>query len=94
MTGDLDTLSKGWKHPCPVSQGLIYRLLSRARRRSVIQILNFHEDKIKHIKEALKEGECMRRDCPFVYEHPLEKLHGSKFFGNNVRASSYFLFSF
>ena len=35
ITGDYDTLTKGGKHPCPVSQGLIYRLLSRARRRSV-----------------------------------------------------------
>ena len=47
--------------------------------RDFIEILNFNEDKIKHIKEALKEMEHMRRDYPFVYEHPLEKLHVSKF---------------
>ena len=73
-------MTKGGKHPFPVSQGLIYRLLSRARKRSVIQILNFHKDKIKHIKEALKEVECMRRDCHFVYEHALEKLHDGQIF--------------
>ena len=79
MTGALATTTKGGKHSCPISQSLFYTLLSRARRRDFIEILNFNEDKIKHNKEALKEMEHMRRDYPFVYEHPLEKLHVSKF---------------
>ena len=73
MTGDLDTTTKGGKHPCSISRGLVYTLLSRARRQDLIQILNFHEDEINHNKEALKEMERMRRDYPFAYEHPLEK---------------------
>ena len=78
MTGDLDITIKGGKHLCPISRDLVYTLLSRARRQDLIEILIFHEDKIKHNKEALKEMERMRRDCPFVYEHPLEKLHSNK----------------
>ena len=85
MIGDLDTTTKGGKHPCPIMRGLVYTLLSRARRRGLIQILNFHEDKIKHNKDALKEMERMRRDSPFVYEHPLQKLHGNKICLNNIR---------
>ena len=27
----------------------------------------------------------MKGDCPFVYEHPLEKLHGSKICLNSIR---------
>ena len=54
MTGDLDTTPKRGNHPCPVSRGLFYTLFSRARRRDLIQILNFHENKTKQNKEALK----------------------------------------
>ena len=85
MTGALATTTKGGKHSCPISRSLVYTLLSRARRRDFIEILNFNEDKIKHNKEALKEMEHMRRDYPFVYEHPLEKLHVSKICLNNIR---------
>ena len=38
--------------------------------------------------------ECMRRDCPFVYEHPLEKLHSSKIFFNNIRGWLAHIFHF
>ena len=85
MTVDLDTTNKGGKHPCPIFQGLVYTLLPRARRRDLIQIFNFHADKIKHNKEAWKEMERIRKDCPFVYEHPLEKLQGNKIRLNNIR---------
>ena len=32
MTGHLDTATNDGKYPCPVSRGLVYTLLSRARR--------------------------------------------------------------
>ena len=60
----------------------------------VIQILNFHEDKFKHSKTALKEMERMRRDRPFIYEHPLEKLHANKICLNNVRGWQTHIFYF
>ena len=50
----------------------------------LIQIFNFHEDKIKHNKETLKQMEHMSRDCPFVYEHPLGRLHDNENFLNNI----------
>ena len=81
--GDPDTTTKGVKHPCPISQGLVSTL--HARRQDLIQILNFHEDKIKHNKEALKEMEHMKRECPFVYEYPLQKLHDNNICLNNIR---------
>ena len=84
MTEDLAITTKGGKHPCPILQGLVYTLLSRAKRLVIIGILNFHEDKIKH-KKPLKEIERMRRDCPFANEHPLENLHDNKICLNNIR---------
>ena len=61
MGGELDTTSKGGKHPCSVSRGLVYTLHSRTRRQDLIQILNFHEVKIKHNKESMNEKECTLR---------------------------------
>ena len=84
MAGDLDTTPKGGKQPCSTSRELFYALPSRFRRRDLIQILNFHEDKIKHNNEALKDIERVGRDCLFVYEHPLEKLLGNKICLNNT----------
>ena len=88
MTGNLDTTTKGSKYPRPNLKGLVYTLRSRARRRDLIQILKFHGDKIKHNKEK----EHMRIDCPFVYEHPLEKLHGNKIYLNNAGQIIFFYF--
>ena len=61
MAGELDTTSKGGKHPCSVSRGLVYTLHSRTRRQDLIQILNFHEVKVKHNKESMNEKECTLR---------------------------------
>ena len=85
MTGDLDTTTQGGKRPCPISKGLVYTLISRARSRDKIRILNFHPDKIKHNDKALEEMERMRKDSPFEFLHPLEKLQGNTICLNNIR---------
>ena len=88
MKGNLDTTTKGIKYPCPNLKELVYTLRSRARRRDLIQILKFHEDKTKHNKEK----EHITIGCPFVYEHPLEKLHGNKIYLNNAGQIIFFYF--
>ena len=39
MTEDLAITTKGGKHPCPILQGLVYTLLSCAKRLVIIGIL-------------------------------------------------------
>ena len=85
MTGDLNRETRGGKYLCPIMKGQAYTLLSRASKRDKIRILNFDESKIKHNDKALEEMECMQRDRPFVFVHPLENITGNKICLNNLR---------
>ena len=85
MTGDLNRETRGGKYQCPIMKGLVYTLLSRARKRTTLRILNFDQSYIKHNDKALKEMELMAIDRPFVFDHPLEILKGNKICLNNLR---------
>ena len=87
VTGDLNDSTRNPKKKISKSflKGLVYTLLSRARTRDTIRIKNFHEDLIVHNQEAVMEMERMRKDSPFEFEHPLEKVKGSKICYNNIR---------
>ena len=85
MTGDLNRETRGGKYLCPIMKGQAYTLLSRSSKRDKIRILNFDESKIKHNDKALEEMECMQRDRPFVFVHPLKNIPGNKICLNNLR---------
>ena len=87
VTGDLNDSTRNPKKKIPKTflRGLVYTLLSRARRRDTIRIENFHKDLIVHNQEAILEMERLRRDSPFEFEHPLQKLEGHKICLNNIR---------
>ena len=85
MTGDLNRETIGGKYQCPIMKGLAYTLLSRTSKRSLIRVVNFDRNMIKHNDKALKEMELMAIDRPFVFVHPLEKLCGTKICLNNLR---------
>ena len=57
MRGDLDQTSKNERYRAPIGQGMLYTLLSRAKSRDKLQLLNFEE---KHIKTNI----CSSRDEP------------------------------
>ncbi len=75
MKGDLDT-STGKTRPCPVAPGLFYTMLSRAKSRSGVKLLNFTPDKIKVNQKAVAEMERMRTECLFSWTHPLLNITG------------------
>ena len=87
MTGDLDdsTRNPNKKIPRHFLTSLVYTLLSRATRMDAIRILNFNKDLIVHNEKALVEMERLRKDSPFIFEHPLQKLKGMKICLNNIR---------
>ena len=86
MSGDLDQTSKG-KNPAPMSKGMLYTLLSRAKSRDKLQLLNF--DKDRHIKtntRALDEMNRMRTECVLSCNHPLTEMPGNKMCLFNIRS--------
>ena len=81
MKGDLDRTTqnksaykKKSAYKIPICQGQLYTLLSRAKCRDKVQLLNFEPDHIKVNKPALEEMNRMRNDSIFPWEHPLMKM--------------------
>ena len=77
MKGDLDQTSQSGKGKAPVNPGQFYTLLSRAKSRDKIQLLNFDVSHIKVNQAALKEIERMRKESKFSWQHPLLKMSGN-----------------
>ena len=84
MKGDLDRTTqnksaykKKSAYKIPICQGQLYTLLSRAKCREKVQLLNFEPDHIKVNKPALEEMNRMRNESTFPWEHPLMKMTGS-----------------
>ena len=74
MIGNLNrTTSKSSKHKVPIGQGQVYTLLSRAKSRNKIQLLNFEPEHIRVNKDALEEMNRMRKESVFDWQHPLKK---------------------
>ena len=85
MLGDLDT-STGKTKPAPINQGQFYTLLSRAKRRDQVKLLNFKPEYIKVNKSALEEMERMRKDDLFIWVHPADRTSNSKICLHNIRS--------
>ena len=77
MKGDLDQTSNNPKYSAPIGPGMIYTLLSRAKSRDRIHLLNFKEDQIKVNQNAVEEMKRMREESKFSWNHPL-KIPGKK----------------
>ena len=87
MTVNFDDSSRvpNRKVPRRILKGSAYTALSRGTKRDAIRVLNFDKDLIIHNEEALVEMQRLRKDSPFVFEHPLEQLKGKKICLNNIR---------
>jgi len=85
MKGDLDQTSNNPKYSAPIGPGMIYTLLSRAKSRDRIHLLNFKEDQIKVNQNAVEEMKRMREESKFSWNHPL-KIPGKKICLFNIRS--------
>ena len=47
MTGNLDQTSTNKNRKAPVSDGMLYTMLSRAESRNRLKVLNFFENQLK-----------------------------------------------
>ena len=87
MSGNLDQSTKSGKRITQVHQGMFYTLLSRAKSRDKVQLLNF--DAEKHIKvntKAIQEMERMRNECLLSFVHPLKEMNGENICLFNIRS--------
>ena len=83
-TGKKSSLGKEYKQP--ISQGQFYTLLSRAKSRDKVLLLNFESENIKVNEPALEEMDRMRKESIFSWEHPLMEMNGSKMCLFNIRS--------
>ena len=91
MKGDLDRTTKkhsesGKQYKVPICQGILYTLLSRAKSRDKVQLLNFESDHIKVNTPALEEMDRMRKESLFCWQHPLMKMSGNRMCLFNIRS--------
>ena len=77
MTGDLDQTSRNKNRKAPVSDGMLYTMLSRAKSCDRLKVLKFFENQIKMNKDAVLEMERMREKCALDCTHPLVQMHNS-----------------
>ena len=70
-----------------VQQGLVYTLLSRAKSRQAIKLVDFNPNDIKVNKTALQEMERMTTESPFTWQYTLRlKYPNSSALGHvNIR---------
>ena len=91
MKGDLnqstDKYSRsGEEYKAPIGPGLLYTLLSRAKSRDKVKLLNFKPDHIKVNEAALEEINRMRLESKFSWQHPLIQMSDSKMCLFNIRS--------
>ena len=71
MTGDMDRTKRSGKGTCPITSGMFYTLLSRAKTSDKVKILNFNIDCIKVSEIVKQEMERLRNDRILSWKHPL-----------------------
>ena len=87
MKGDFDRTDKyGKTNRVPINPGAAYTILSRAKTRDKLQLLNFEAQHIKVNNLALQEIQRMRKNAVFFWQHPLEELQGNKLALLNIRS--------
>ena len=69
-----------------ISQGQFYTLLSRAKSRYKVLLLNFELEDIKVNELALDEMVRMRNESLFSWQHPLIELNGTSMCLFNIRS--------
>ena len=85
MSGDMDGSTKG-KRANSVIAGMLYTLLSRAKSRDKLQLLNFEEKHINVNTAAVREMERMRKECKLSCSHPLTEMTGNNICLFNIRS--------
>ena len=80
MKSNLDR-STGKGRVCPIVQGVFYALLSRAKSRDKVKLLNFTPDMMKVNQAVIIE---MRRHCVFSWNHPLVNMSGNSIILFNI----------
>ena len=91
MQGDLNQstgkkAATGKSYQQPISQGQFYTLLSRAKSRDKVLLLNFEPENIKVNESALDEMVRMRNESLFSWQHPLIELNGISMCLFNIRS--------
>ena len=87
MKGDFDRTSKtGKPNAVPINPGSMYTILSRAKSRDKLQLVNFEAEHIKVNILALHELDRMRVDAVLSWVHPLEEITGKKMVLFNIRS--------
>ena len=83
-TGKKTATGKNYQQP--ISQGQFYTLLSRAKSRDKVLLLNFEPENIKVNESALDEMVRMRNESLFSWQHPLIELNGISMCLFNIRS--------
>ena len=91
MQGDLNRstgrkTATGKNYQQPISQGQFYNLLSHAKSRDKVLLLNFEPKDIKVNQSALDEMVQMRNDSLFSWPHPIIELNGISLCLFNIRS--------
>ena len=86
MQGDMNDATKGGKRSNSVAAGMFYTLLSRAKSRDKVQLLNFEEKHINVNTAAVQEMQRMRKECKLSCIHPLTEMNGNNMCLFNIRS--------
>ena len=87
LAGKDQTSKTGKKGRAPINPGMMYTLLSRAKCRNHLKLLNFiGRSQIKVNKAALDEMRRMRTETVLSFEHPIKKMNGSAICLFNIRS--------
>ena len=91
MKGDLSwstgrKTATGKTYQQPIFQGQFYILLSHAKSRDKVLLLNFDPEQIKVNESALDEMVLMRQESVFSWQHPLKSFNGTSICLLNKRA--------
>ena len=78
MTGDMDRTTKSGKGIVPISSGMFYTLLSRAKSCDKVKIKNFKENVIKVADIVKEEMARLRKYRMFSWTHPVLNSVDSK----------------
>ena len=77
MTGNLDRASRNKNRSDPVFDGMLYTMLSWAKSRDQLKVLNIFENQIKVNNDAVVEMERMKEKCVLDCTHPLVQMCNS-----------------
>ena len=77
MTGNLDRASRNKNRSDPAFDRMLYTMLSWAKSRDQLKVLNIFENQIKVNNDAVVEMERMKEKCVLDCTHPLVQMCNS-----------------